>query len=120
MMCCSISFLKVKGFHQALLHTRVRFTGRRELRPADDVLRPVQGELRNGSAFHQRDEFSRRSQVCACIQYRVQKKQHLGSENRMMTADEDQHLAWCDDVFLRALALLLWRLQTKHFIGRSM
>src|ERR1022692_4765757 len=72
--------------------------------------------LWNGFAVLQSEKRSWRSQSSTRIDHRIEEVKHLGSENRAMAANEDQHLAWCHDSLLAAAAPLLGRFQPQHLV----
>src|SRR5262249_6423882 len=89
----------------------LRRNGRKKFWLADRVARAIERRLRNSVAVLGRDELFRRLDGCASRQLRIEEIQHLGAENGVMAADENEHLAGRDDFLGRTIAVFLRRLQ---------
>src|SRR5262245_30358095 len=78
----------------------------RHLRLADLVSRAPDGLLRCDLAILQGKELRRRLQCRSCCEHGIKEVQHLRAQDRIVAADENQHLTWCDNLLGIAMTLL--------------
>src|SRR5580692_2490058 len=71
--------------------------------------------LQNPTAL-ETDKPDRWRDIGTHLECRIQEVQHLHPQNRMESADEDEHLSRRHDAFLNAVPGLLRRLQPQYFV----
>jgi len=76
------------------------------------------GFLRIGFATLKSHKLDGRRQFGSIAQNRIEEIKQQGSENWIVPAYEDEHLSRRHDLFRVVFALLLWRLQSRHFVRR--